>query len=220
MTAAEPSLPAIPVFDMSTRPTDDAWVGEALAQHGLLSVVGHDVDLDCQQRVCAAGMRAFALPDEVKARYQGPSDGSQRGFAALRTKLPSGRDALDRKEAWHARAAGHRAENIFPDEVPEFGPCVLTLIDGLEAVSQRVLAAVARFLGSSPDYFETRTRRGESLLRLNHYPRAIDGAERDRFREHQDYDLITLILASSAPGLETQTRDGVWRSVVQPPYLG
>lgn len=209
--------PAIPRLDLRSPAADGAGIGAALARHGALSLAGHGIDAACCGRATAAAARAFALPRELKERYRGPRDGSQRGYLPLRTVLPDGRETLDRKEAWHARPNGHAAANLFPEEVPEFGPSLLELLGRLLPVATRVLAGVGAFLGRPPGYFEDRVRDGDSLFRVNHYPDSAGAGERARFLAHQDFDLVTLLLGASAPGLEIQTRDGRWQSIAPDP---
>jgi isopenicillin N synthase-like dioxygenase len=56
-------------------------------------------------------------------------------------------------------------------------------------------------------------RGGDSLLRVNHYPGDTSGGARARFLAHQDFDLVTLLFGATGPGLEVETRGGVWRAV-------
>ena len=78
-------------------------IGDALVVTGFAILQGHGLSAAAQHRATAAAARAFALPDDVKARYRGPEDGSQRGYLPMREVLRNGRAALDRKECWHAR---------------------------------------------------------------------------------------------------------------------
>jgi len=211
MSAAE-SLP-VPRFGRSTSRAPEADIGRALAEHGVVVVAAEGLDEESVERAAAASRRAFALPDDRKASLQGPIDGSQRGYLPLRTILPSGRQALDRKEAWHARAEGHPTENLFPEEVPEFGRSLLALIEGLEATSLRLLRGIEAFLGRAGGYLEAQVQAGDSLLRVNHYPKRSSGEDDQPFLPHEDFDLITLLFGASEPGLEVQDRSGVWRPV-------
>ena len=205
--------PAIPRLDLRAASADGAEIGAELARASVLVLSGHGVDAAGCDRAAAAAARAFALPRAVKERYRGPRNGTQRGYLPLRTRLPNGRETLDRKEAWHARPDGHAAANLFPREVPELGPSLLGLLARLELVAERVLGGIGAFLGRPRGFFEERVRAGDSLLRVNHYPERSVTGERARFLAHQDFDLVTLLLGASAPGFEVQTRDGVWRGV-------
>jgi isopenicillin N synthase-like dioxygenase len=203
----------IPRLSRSSSAVPEPEIGQALAEHGVLLIDEHLLGGQSVRRAAEASRRAFALPEAIKESYQGPIDGTQRGYLPVRTELPDGRDALDRKEAWHARPEGHAAENLFPREVPEFGPSLLALFEGLEATTSRVLRGIGAYLGRAPGFFEEQVRDGDSLFRVNHYPDTTAGGKRARFHAHQDFDLITLLLGASGPGLEVQTRGGEWRSV-------
>jgi isopenicillin N synthase-like dioxygenase len=66
---------------------------------------------------------------------------------------------------------------------------------------------------------EQRLRSGNSVLRLIHYPDTgvaqIPGAV--RAAQHEDINLLTVLPASTRPGLELLTRDGRWMAVETPP---
>lgn len=204
-------MSAVPVLSLASLAAADARIGAALVEFGFLVLEDHGIPATHWERAFAAAARAFALPADVKARYRGPNDGSQRGYLELRTEAGDGREALDRKESWHARPSGHRFANLFPDEVPEFGPCLLALVDALEVVVARLLAGIDAFLAEPSDHFAEAVRGGDSLLRVNFYPDSTAGVRRARFLAHRDFDLITLLLGANRPGLEVQARDGRWR---------
>lgn len=201
----------IPVLDLRRR---DLPVGEALVSTGFAVLEHHGLPVASWHAATAAAARAFALPDDVKAGYRGPEDGSQRGYLPVRTVLRDGRAALDRKECWHGRRPGHRHTNLFPVEVPELGPAILELVAALDRLADRVLGALDAFLGHPRGELAARVRGGDSLFRVNHYP---DDGGPDRFRAHRDFDLITLLLGASQAGLELQTRDGRWLPLTPSP---
>ena len=200
----------MPVLDLASMGMADARIGAALAESGFLVLENHGIAAARWERALAAAARAFALPADVKARYRGPDDGSQRGYLELRTEAGDGRDALDRKEAWHARPRGHRFTNLFPDEVPEFEPCMLALVDALETLAARILAGIDAFLGEPADRFVQSVRGGDSLFRVNFYPDSTAGCAHHRFLAHRDFDVVSLLLGADRPGLEIQKRDGSW----------
>ena len=200
----------IPVLSLASLGEADARIGAALAEFGFLILEEHGVPADEMERAFAAAAHAFALPAQVKAKYRGPSDGSQRGYFELRTTAGNGRDALDRKESWHVHSAGHRFANLFPEELPEFGPSMLSLLDSLETVALRLLAGIDVFLDHPSGHFAQAVAGGDSVFRLNFYPDSTAGAARGRFLAHRDFDLITLLLGANRPGLEIQGNDGRW----------
>ena len=208
------TAPAIPLVDVASLEPGDPRVGVALEASGFAVLEGHGLDRELWSRTYAAAGRAFALPDEVKDRYRGPQDGSQRGYLPLRTTLPDGGDPLDRKECWHARQAGHRFANLLPEEVPELEPATLALVRELDGLVDRVLDSIDAFLGHPAGRLAATVHGSDSLFRINHYPDArADGGE-VRFRPHRDFDLITLLLGADRPGLEVEGRDGTWHGLV------
>ena len=202
--------PTIPVVDLGAVAPHDPTIGRALTDFGFVILEGHGIAPEHWARAYDAATRAFALPAEVKERYRGPADGSQRGYLPLRTTVGDGRDALDRKECWHVRPAGHRFGNIFPLEVPELGETTLALLRELDSVVARVLTGLDAFLGNPIGTFAAMVRDSDSLFRINHYPDFGAGAEHVRFRAHRDFDLATLLLGADKPGLEIASRDGAW----------
>jgi isopenicillin N synthase-like dioxygenase len=67
--------------------------------------------------------------------------------------------------------------------------------------------------------FREMTRDGDSILRVIHYPPLPEGAPPNAVRAaaHGDINLMTVLPASTAPGLELLTREGAWEPVVPPP---
>ena len=55
----------------------------------------------------------------------------------------------------------------------------------------------------------------QSLLRILHYPPLEEEVEvgASRAAEHEDINLITLLLAGSEPGLQAKDRDGNWHEI-------
>ena len=79
------------------------------------------------------------------------------------------------------------------------------------ADSPRILGIIARSLGLEAGWFEPHVDRGNSILRAIHYPPVTDrvpGAV--RAAQHEDINLITLLLGSDEEGLEILARDGSW----------
>jgi isopenicillin N synthase-like dioxygenase len=203
--------PGVPVIDLATLEAgDEARLGDALAEFGFFILEGHGVPREHWERAYRASARVFGLPDAIKARYQMPADGSQRGYSAVRDDLGDGRAPLDRKEAWNLRRPGHRLANVFPREVPEFGAAMLALVAELDGLAARILRGIGAFLGKPPGYFEEMVLESDSLFRVNHYPDFLGEQRRLRFRAHRDFDLVTLLLGATRPGLEIETRSGSW----------
>jgi isopenicillin N synthase-like dioxygenase len=79
---------------------------------------------------------------------------------------------------------------------------------------KEMLSALALYLGLDENYFESRLKNGNSILRPIHYfpitdPAAVP-ADAVRAAEHGDINLITLLMGASADGLQVLRRDGQW----------
>ena len=71
--------------------------------------------------------------------------------------------------------------------------------------------AVAMGLDLPEDHFTEQVKGGNSILRVLHYPPAPDApADAPRAGSHEDINLITLLVGSSADGLEVLDMDGDW----------
>jgi isopenicillin N synthase-like dioxygenase len=231
------SVESIPVVDLSlarhpaTREAFTRSLGEALEQFGFVAVTQHGIDDSLLQRAYATSEALFRLPTETKMRYETPGDGRQRGYTSF--GIEHAKDSLvpDLKEFWHVgrdlgpnhplHQNGDVPPNLWPAELPAFEPTFRALFAALEGFADVLLGAVERYLDLEPGYFRLLTRDGNSVLRLIHYPEvggaACPGAV--RAAAHEDINLITVLPASTQPGLEVMTRDGRWIPVNPPPNV-
>lgn len=221
----------IPQLDLShyTRGTTQerdsfvkAW-GDGLVEFGFVSIVNHGVDADLIARTYADAARLFALPTEVKAKYEIPGGGGQRGYTSFGKEHAKNRKVGDLKEFWHVGRelpAGHprRAsygDNPFPAELPSFKTHSLQLFGALDAAAAVMLRALADYFKLPTATFADMAHEGNSILRVIHYPPLKDlfipGAV--RAAEHEDINLITLLCESTSSGLEILTRQGEWLAV-------
>ena len=66
-----------------------------------------------------------------------------------------------------------------------------------------------RSIGLKKNYFNTWVEKGNSLLRMIHYPPS-DNSNIYRAREHADINLITLLIGANERGLEVKSKDSSW----------
>jgi isopenicillin N synthase-like dioxygenase len=85
----------------------------------------------------------------------------------------------------------------------------------LEAAGKSMLQALTFPLDVPNDYFENMVSDGNSILRLLHYPPIPEGADPRCLRAapHEDINLITILPAATASGLQLKDRDGQWLDV-------
>ncbi len=81
-----------------------------------------------------------------------------------------------------------------------------------------MLRAIAIFLGLDESFFDGKIHNGNSILRPIHYP-PITSEPKSAVRagQHEDINLITLLIGASADGLEVLNKDNEWVAVTALP---
>jgi len=213
-----------------------------LQRYGFIILRDHLVAAASIDAAYALMARFFAQAEVEKRRYVAGA----RGYAPLGTEHAKNQSVPDLKEFWQIgpeppvhgaeppdhgpEPPGHGPEppvhgarplesvpaNLWPEVPAGFKATFLALFDALQATGRVVLEALAPALGQPPEFFETRMRERNSVLRLLHYPPVAGDAAAGSVRSaaHEDVNLITLLLAPQGAGLELLDRDGRWLPVV------
>ncbi|GAB1395694.1 hypothetical protein MASR1M65_04710 [Saprospiraceae bacterium] len=91
----------------------------------------------------------------------------------------------------------------------------MQLYRSFEQAGGHLLRAIAEYLNLDKDYFDAYIRNGNSILRSTHYPPITqEPASAIRAEQHEDINLITLLVGASAGGLQVLTMDNEWLAVV------
>jgi isopenicillin N synthase-like dioxygenase len=202
-----------------------AALGASFERYGFAVLTDLDISPSMIEAALASTRAFFALPDAAKRAYVVPGGFGQRGYTPFGIETAKGADHYDLKEFWHVGRelpADHpyRAlfgQNLWPAEIPDFRPHLISLYQALEGVGLRVLRAIARRLGLDDDFFAPAVRDGDSILRLLHYPPVPAEAGGVRAGAHEDINTITLLLGAEEAGLQLLDRDGQWLEVNPPP---
>lgn len=197
-------------------------LGTAYNNIGFAAIRNHFLTDQMQQQLYAAIRKFFALPDDVKKKYERPEIAGQRGYTGKGKEHAKGRNTGDLKEFYHVGQELSPEElrqeqypaNIWPSEVPEFMQISIDVYHALEKTGTYMLRAIALYLGLPENYFDSRIHHGNSILRAIHYypidnPREVP-ADAVRAAEHGDINLITLLMGASADGLQVKRHDGKW----------
>ncbi|KAA9331847.1 isopenicillin N synthase family dioxygenase [Adhaeribacter soli] len=197
-------------------------IGEAYNTIGFIALRNHGLSDELSEKLYATVKKFFALPDEIKQKYENPALAGQRGYIGKGKEHAKGRNTGDLKEFYHVGQEvadndpikEEYPENIWPEEVPEFKETALTAYKALEKAGKEVLRALAIYLGLEETYFDDKVHHGNSILRPIHYfpiedPDSVP-ADAVRAAEHGDINLITLLMGASADGLQVLRRDGKW----------
>ena len=216
----------VPTLDISRFDTDrDAFVadlGRAYREYGFCGISGHGIPAELIDGAYAAFERFFDLPEAVKRRYHVAGGGGARGYTPYKVETAKDAKHADLKEFWHvgreiprdSQYATIMAENLWPEEVPEFRTLGYALYQALDDLGSRVLSALALHIGLPEDWFADKTNVGNSILRPIHYPPITeDEIPNERAGAHEDINLITLLVGASAEGLQVLTRQGDWLPV-------
>ena len=87
-----------------------------------------------------------------------------------------------------------------------------------EVSGTALLQATALYLGLEEHYFDKYVFNGNSILRSIHYPPIIhEPASAIRAEQHEDINLITLLVGASADGLEILSKQNEWVAVTSLP---
>ncbi|SEJ47849.1 Isopenicillin N synthase [Cyclobacterium xiamenense] len=200
-------------------------LSEAYQNIGFVAIKNHGLSASLQEELYRAIHAFFSLPDQVKAAYERPEIGFQRGYTGKGKEHAKGRNTGDLKEFYHVGqdldwisnddpVKADYPPNVWPKEVSVFREVSLQVFQTIEEAGKQMLRAIALSLGLKESYFDDKVFQGNSILRSIHYfpipnPEEVP-ADAVRAAEHGDINLITLLMGASADGLQVLRRDGKW----------
>lgn len=221
------NIPVVSLPDWNAPAKRTAFVetvGSALADYGFFSVENHGVPGALTTRAYEVAREFFHQSRDVKARYNDPARKGQRGYTGFGTEHAKDSSAPDLKEFWQVGRPDvpddhpvHRefGPNIWPAELPAFGPTLVELYRHLDRIGGILLEAAAEYLGEPAEKFRAMTRDSDTIVRVLYYPPVPNDVPPGAVRSaaHEDINLITLLSAATAEGLQLLKRDGTWMPV-------
>lgn len=208
---------AIPVLDASGFLAGDGTAQKefpkalrsAFETYGFVTLEGHGLESERIGEAYAQAERFFNLPEPAKKATSIAGVGGNFGYTPFGQEHAKDDARADLKEFYHFAQTSYTQPTS--DEVPEFVSAGRTLYGTMEELASKLMQAVALSLELDRDYFSSFVQNGNSILRVLHYPPAPDApADAPRAGSHEDINLITLLVGSSADGLEVLDRDGDW----------
>jgi isopenicillin N synthase-like dioxygenase len=197
-------------------------LGAAYNNIGFAAIRNHYLTDDLTARLYQVIKKFFAQTDSIKQKYEIPGLAGQRGYIGKGKEHAKGRNTGDLKEFYHVGQVvedndpikKEYPDNVWPSELPEFQEVAMEVYKRLEKTGVQMLRAIALYLELPEDYFDSRVKHGNSILRPIHYfpienPDSVP-ADAVRAAEHGDINLITLLMGASADGLQVLRRDGKW----------
>jgi isopenicillin N synthase-like dioxygenase len=194
-------------------------IGHAYEEIGFVSLKHHFLSDTLVENLYKEVKAFFALPEEVKKKYEIEGLGGQRGYVSFGKEHAKGKKEGDLKEFWHfgqepsedADLPETYPNNVRVTELPGFNPTGMEAYRMLEKTGIYVLRALALYIGLDECYFDHWASNGNSILRPIHYPpitKEPEGAV--RAGAHGDINLITLLMGASTGGLQVLHKNGQW----------
>ena len=215
---------AIPLVDLSRFESGDDRqrrqfiddLGKAFHDIGFVGVTGHGIPKSLIDDFFRAAREFFALPVATKRKYELAGAAGQRGYTSFGKEHAKQSEVADLKEFFQiGQETDGGDKNPDVDEVPEFMTLGRRLYRQFEEKGNSLLRAIAIHLDLKEDYFDQYTKDGVSILRAIHYPPITQEPKSAiRAEQHEDINLITLLVGASAGGLQLQNAEGEWQEVV------
>ncbi|MFN3795481.1 MAG: isopenicillin N synthase family dioxygenase [Chitinophagaceae bacterium] len=225
---------SIPVVDLAQFTSGDAAakqafvqaLGKAYEEVGFVAVKNHGIPDELIRQQYEYVQQFFSLPLEKKLQYEIAGLAGQRGYTSFGREHAKGSDAPDLKEFFQFGQmvdASHPLKWEYPDnvqvkEIGAFNPTLESAYRHFEQSGRSLLQAIALYLELDEHYFDEHIEDGNSILRCIHYPPiTTEPKSAIRAEQHEDINLITLLVGASADGLEILTKQGEWVPVTSLP---
>jgi isopenicillin N synthase-like dioxygenase len=175
---------------------------DALTTHGFFTITDHGLDDGVLSSSYSMSKKFFELQESTKNIYAHPEMGGARGYTPFGKETALGETTPDLKEFWHHGPVidgsfdPRITSNVTVAEIPEFNSQFDELFNDLNSLGMKVLSAIAVILDKEPTFFDSWVDKGNSLLRLLHYPPVSDISNIYRARAHADINLITLLVGA------------------------
>lgn len=201
-------------------------LGEAYEHIGFVAVKNHLFPVDLESKLYEQVKAFFALPIDIKSKYEVSGLAGQRGYTSFGREHAKDSKVGDLKEFWHFGQEvqgddpikNEYPENIWVAELPEFNKVGIEAYRAMENTGKYMLRAIALFLGLDEKYFDEKIYNGNSILRPIHYGPIHDEPQNAvRAGQHEDINLITLLMGASADGLQVLNKAGEWIGVTSLP---
>jgi isopenicillin N synthase-like dioxygenase len=224
----------IPVVDLSNFTGGDQerkrdfvrQLGRAYEEVGFVAVKNHLIPGALINTLYGQVQQFFALPLQKKLQYEVPGLAGQRGYTSFGREHARGSEAPDLKEFFQY---GQLVEdddpvkkeypaNVIVKDVLQFNSTFHDAYRAFERSGKALLQAIALYLGLEEDFFDAHIHNGNSILRAIHYPPIVQEPQSAiRAEQHEDINLITLLVGASADGLQILTKQNEWVAVTALP---
>lgn len=201
-------------------------LGNAYEDVGFVAVKNHGIPDELIAHLYDHVQQFFSLPLEKKLKYEIPGLAGQRGYTSFGREHAKGSEAPDLKEFFQygqtveegANNKEDYPDNVSVNEIKEFNSTIFDAYRSFEKSGTALLQAIALYLKLNEHYFDKHIKDGNSILRCIHYPPITQEPKSAiRAEQHEDINLITLLVGASADGLQILTKKGEWVNVTSLP---
>jgi isopenicillin N synthase-like dioxygenase len=206
-----------------------AELRDTLENVGFFVMVNHGVPQDLVERTFAEARRFHGQPMDAKLalKMNEHNNGYMTlGRYAVWTSDVNANDKPDLNEAFFSRRERRPDDpmlrrrfagpNLWPDGLPGFKDAVCAYTDAMDALSARVLRAVAAALDLPPAAFDAAFADSQFTFRMTHYPPVAAEPNQFGIAPHTDANFLTFLAQSDVPGLQVRMPSGAWVDV---PYV-
>jgi isopenicillin N synthase-like dioxygenase len=224
---SEKGIPTVDLaqFTKGTPAEKRAFVkdlGTAFREVGFVAVTNHGIPKELVKEFYEQSYTFFAMPEKKKRKYEIANMAGQRGYTSFGKEHAKQSQVADLKEFFQIGQevkADHPLKAQYPDnvkvkEIKGYSRAGRSLYKEFEKSGNHLLKAIAKYLKLKPNYFAEYTKAGNSILRSIHYPPIThEPASAIRAEQHEDINLITLLVGASAGGLQVLNKKNQWVDV-------
>ena len=215
----------VPTIDISDLPSNASTVDEiaqACEEWGFFQVTSHGIDPQLRQQFLTACQEFFHAPALVKQTVM-RTQTNPMGFydRELTKNVRDWKEIFDYGADWHDAEASCQSQ--WPQHWPELQGILRAWFQACEALSLRLMTAIAHALGLPPQsLLENFTAGHTSFARLNYYPLCAAPLTRDPvtlveqghlgISRHTDSGALTVLVQDEVAALQVN-RDGCWHTI-------
>ena len=200
-------------------------LGKAYEEVGFVAVKNHGISDELIADLYRYVQQFFSLPLTQKKEYEINGLAGQRGYTSFGKEHAKGSEAPDLKEFFQYGqiARDNFTDETYPDnvsvkEIENFDITLAEAYRAFEKSGTSLLQAIALYLNLNENYFDEFIYNGNSILRSIHYPPiTTEPVSAIRAEQHEDINLITLLVGASADGLEILSKQNEWVPVTSLP---
>jgi isopenicillin N synthase-like dioxygenase len=200
-------------------------LGKAYEEVGFVAVKNYGISDELIADLYQYVQQFFSLPLEQKKIYEIKGLAGQRGYTSFGKEHAKGSEAPDLKEflQYGQIPRDNFTEDVYPEniyvkEIEKLNDTFEESYRAFEKSGTALLQAIAIYLGLDENYFDEFVYNGNSILRAIHYPPIKETPKSAiRAEQHEDINLITLLVGASADGLEILTKQNEWVPVTSLP---